>query len=271
MSSENLVLLSVENHIAKVTLNRPEKLNALSIDMFDALIKVGRQIAEDESIRCVILNANGPSFCSGLDLANFSPDPNAEMNKDLTIREFEDCNKWQKAVWVWHECPVPVIAVGQGVIYGGGLQIFSAADIKFVHPESTLCILEMRWGIIPDMGGTQLWPLSVRMDILKELCYTNRKFSANEAVDYGFATHLSQDPLADAMTLAEQIASKSPSAIVQAKYVLNKAPYLSEADGLMLESEAQQAIIRKENQMEAIFSQMQKRPASFSPFRRPTS
>ena len=108
---------------------------------------------------------------------------------------------------------------------------------------------------------------SVRDDIIRELTYTNRIFSGQEAVDYGFATHVSDNPLEDAMTLAQEVAGKSPSAIVKAKKVLNEAPYLNQEDGLMLESVEQEAIIKKKNQLEAVFSSMQKRAGNFESYR----
>jgi len=125
----------------------------------------------------------------------------------------------------------------------------------------------MKWGLIPDMAGTQLMYHSVRDDIIRELTYTNRVFSGSEAVSYGFATHISETPLEAAMQLATEIASKSPSAVVKAKKVLNAAPYLNRADGLLMESVEQDGIIKKKNQLEAVFSSMQKREGNFEDYR----
>lgn len=265
--SNNRVEIIRHGAIAEVVLNRPEKMNALDIAMFDAIIDAGKQVSKDKSVRAVILRGEGKGFCAGLDLANFSPDPDAEINQDLNPRSHGIANKWQAAAWVWRECPVPVIAAVHGIAYGGGLQIFSGADIKYVHPDTKLSIMEMKWGIIPDMGGTQLWRHNVREDIIKELTFTHRVFSGNEAVEYGFATFASDNPTDSAMTLARQIAAQSPSAIVKAKKLINASSYLSEADGLLMESKEQQDIIRKENQLEAVFSKMQKREANFKDYR----
>ncbi|MDA8693003.1 crotonase/enoyl-CoA hydratase family protein [Saprospiraceae bacterium] len=255
--------------IAEVVLNRPEKLNALDIAMFDAIIEAGNTVSQDKTVRVVILRGAGDAFCAGLDLANFSPDPNAEINQDLIPRSYGIANKWQAAAWVWRTCPVPVIAAVHGVAYGGGLQIFSGADIKYIHPDTRLSIMEMKWGIIPDMGGTQLWRHNVREDLLKELTFTNRVFSGEQAVEYGFGTFNSDDTVKSAMALATQIEAKSPSAIVKAKKLINAASYLSAEDGLSMESREQQDIIRKENQLEAVFSKMQKRVANFKDYREP--
>ncbi len=141
------------------------------------------------------------------------------------------------------------------------------ADIKYITADTKLSVMETKWGIIPDMAGTQLMRHSVRDDIIRELTYTHRIFSGEQAVEYGFATHLSENPLADALTLAKEIASKSPSAIVTAKKVLNQAPYLNVEEGLMLESVEQDKIIMKKNQMEAVFASMQKREGNFEDHR----
>ena len=255
--------------IAEVVLNRPEKLNALDIPMFDAIIDAGNTLSKDKTVRVVILRGAGDAFCAGLDLANFSPDPNAEINQNLIPRTHGIANKWQAAAWVWRECAVPVIAAIHGVAYGGGLQIFSGADIKYIHPDTKLSIMEMKWGIIPDMGGTQLWRHNVREDLIKELTYTHRVFNGVQAVDYGFGTFNSEDVIKSAMAMATQIEVKSPSAIVKAKKLINASSYLNTEDGLLMESQEQQDIIRQENQLEAVFSKMQKRVANFKDYRDP--
>jgi len=236
------VSIEIANHIAVVKLNRPDKMNALDPAMFDAIIAAGESIAKNPAVRCVVLTGEGRAFCAGLDLSNFSaaPDPN---QKPLAARTHGVANKFQKAPYIWRELPVPVIAAAHGVVFGGGLQILLGADIKYITADTKLSIMEMKWGLIPDMAGTQLMRHSVRDDIIRELTYTNRIFSGEEAVKYGFATHLSTDPLADAMKLATEIAGKSPTAVVLAKKVLNKAPYLDVEEGLILESVEQDKIM----------------------------
>ena len=260
------IKITVENHIADVRLNRPEKMNALDIEMFEAIVSTTKKLADDKSVRCVVLSGEGRGFCAGMDLANFTSDSEV-MTQPLKPRTHGLANFWQSAVWLWHELPIPVISAVHGVAYGGGLQIMAGTDIKFITPDTRLSIMEMKWGLIPDMGATQLWRHTVRQDIIKELTYTHRVFSGEEAVKYGFATHLSENPLEDAMKLANEIASKSPSAIVKSKKLLNEAPYLSAADGLILESVEQQQIMRTKNQMEAVFSSMQKRKGDFEDYR----
>ena len=263
-----MVKVTIKDHVAQVCLDRPEKMNALNIPMFNAIIDAADKVSQNANVRCVVLHGEGKAFCAGLDLENFNMNPNSEINSTpLPERTFGIANKWQQVAWAWRECPVPVIAAVHGVAYGGGLQIMSGADIKYVEADAKLSIMEMKWGLFPDMAGTQLWRHHVRQDILKELTYTNKVFTGIEAVEYGFATHVSETPFKDSLALANVIASKSPSAIVKAKKVLNNAPYLNPEDGLMMESVEQEEIIRKHNQIEAIFSSMQKRKGKFKDFR----
>lgn len=260
------VNIEIENHIATVTFNRPEKMNALDIEQFDAVIEAGEIVGNDPSVRVVVLRGEGRAFCAGLDISMMGGS-NEIMDTPLLPRTHGDANKWQQVVWVWRELPVPVIAAVHGVAFGGGLQIMLGADIKFITADTKLSIMEMKWGLIPDMAGTQLMYHTVRQDIIKELTYTNRVFSGQEAVEYGFATHLSEDPYLDALNLAKEIASKSPSAIVKAKKLLNAAPYYSAKDGLLLESKEQAEIIKSKNQIEAVYSSLQKRAGNFEDYR----
>ena len=252
--------------VAVVTFNRPEKMNALDAEQFKAIIEAGEEIDMNASVRAVVLRGEGKAFCAGLDVSNFGGD-NELMRVTLADRTHGDANIFQQVAWVWRNLQVPVIAAVHGYAFGGGLQIMLGADIKYIAPDTKLSIMEMKWGIIPDMAGTQLMYHNVRQDIIKELTFTHRIFSGTEAVDYGFATHVSDNPYEDALALAQEIASKSPDAIIKAKKVLNAAPYLSAEDGLMLESLEQDAVIKKKNQMEAIFASMQKRTGNFDDFR----
>ncbi len=260
------VKIDIQDHIATVSFNRPDKMNALDVEQFKAIIKAGEEVNANPNVRAVVLRGEGRAFCAGLDVSAMGGS-NELMDNSLLTRTHGLANTWQQAVWVWRDLQVPVIAAVQGYAYGGGLQIMLAADIKYITPDTKLSIMEMKWGIIPDMSGTQLMYHSVRQDIIKELTYTNRIFSGEEAVKYGFATHLSDDPHVDALSLAKEISEKSPSAIVKAKKLLNAAPYLSPEDGLMQESIEQQHILKKKNQLEAVYASLQKRKGEFDDYR----
>jgi enoyl-CoA hydratase/carnithine racemase len=182
----------------------------------------------------------------------------------LTARTHGNANDFQHVAMLWRKLAVPVIAAVHGVCFGGGLQIASGADIRVVAPDARLSVMEMKWGLIPDMGGYALWRGLVRDDILRELTYTNREFSGAEALALGFATYVDDNPHARAMAIAAEIASRNPDAMREAKALFNEFADMDEGAILMAESERQARVIRTPNQIEAVMSQMQKRAANFS-------
>ncbi len=267
MIIRNRISIDINDHIADVKMIRGDKMNAIDDDMFEALIEAGAVLANDGNVRCVVLSGEGRGFCAGLDLSMFKMPGDKEdslLGSKLTPRTHGIANKPQKAVWTWRELPVPVIAAVHGVAIGGGLHIMLGADIRYIHPETKCAIMEMKWGIIPDLSTSQIMIHSVREDIIRELYYTNRMFSGADAQKYGFATHTSHFPHTDAMAMAEIIASKNPEAIQGAKKLLNEAPYLNQADGLILESEIQDSIIGRPNQIQAVMAGMMKQKGEFT-------
>ncbi|HYB99491.1 MAG TPA: crotonase/enoyl-CoA hydratase family protein [Candidatus Limnocylindrales bacterium] len=260
------VTVTRRGHIADVRMNRPDKLNALDQDMFDALVETGRRISTDRSIRAVVLSGEGRAFCAGLDFASFmAMADDARPRRSLFDRdETSPANLAQLAGYVWKEVPVPVIAAVHGVAYGGGLQIAAGADIRIVHPEAKMSVRETYWGLIPDMSGTRTLRTVVRQDVLKELTYTAKIVSGTEAVALGLATRTAEDPLAEAFALAEEIAGKSPHAIRAAKQLLERAYLVTdEGEGLRLEEDVQRTLIGGPNQLEAVQANMQKRAPQF--------
>ncbi|MDG2449702.1 MAG: crotonase/enoyl-CoA hydratase family protein [Saprospiraceae bacterium] len=265
---QNRVTVTISNHIADVRLNRPDKMNALDQEMFNALVEAGEAVGSNPTVRCVVLSGEGRAFCAGMDTSNFNPNSKGGiLNEPIPSRTHGVANIFQKVAWIWREIPVPVIAAVHGVAIGGGLNIMSGADIKFITADTKLSIMELKWGMIPDMAGSQLWKHTVRDDIIRELTYTHRIFSGEDAVKYGFATHISESPYDDAMKIAREIAAKNPSAVIKAKKVINEAPYLNAADGLMMESIEQSEITGRKNQIEAVMAATQKRQAIFDDYR----
>ena len=250
----------VTDGIAQVILNRPDKMNALNKDLFEALIATGEAIKEDKSVRVVVISGAGKAFCAGLDMELMM----AVGETNLDERTHGLSNIFQQAAWIWHEVPVPVIAAVHGTCFGGGLQLMTGADMRYVHPETKLSIMEMKWGIVPDMAGTQLWSRFVREDIIRELTYTARIFNGDEAHQYGFVTRLTDTPLHDALATAQQIANKNPDAIRAAKKLISDQIQTNPEAGLLAESVAQTAIIKTPNQIEAVMANMQKRAPKFS-------
>jgi len=259
------VTITIENHIADVRLNRPDKMNALDPDMFQGIIAAGQELMETSSVRAIVLSGEGRSFCAGLDMQSMAGDGNASGGtaKSLTDRTQGNANDFQYVTTLWRELPIPVIAAVHGVCFGGGLQIASGADIRIATPDARMSIMEMKWGLIPDMGGFTIWRGNVRDDVLRELTYTNREFSGQEALDLGFTTYVDADPHARAMAMAAEIANRNPDAIQGAKSLMNQLADMDEDAILLAESVEQNRVIRKPNQLEAVMSQMQKRAANF--------
>jgi enoyl-CoA hydratase/carnithine racemase len=259
---EDRVRLEIQDGIADVRLHRPEKLNALDVPMFEALIATGRRLATETSVRAVVLSGEGRAFCAGLDFASVMGGPGPK--RDLLERSGEsDANFAQAAAWVWRELPMPVIAAVHGTAYGGGLQIALAADIRFVAPDAKLSVREVHWGLIPDMTATQTLRHLVGQDVAKELVYTARIVSGSDAVALGLATHVSDDPREAAFALAREIAARSPHAVRAAKALLDRTRDASEAEGLLIEEEIQRTVIGEPNQLEAVRANMEKREPKF--------
>jgi enoyl-CoA hydratase/carnithine racemase len=261
--NDRVSITLLEDGIADVRLIRADKMNALDPAMFEAIVAAIETLEHSKGLRAVILSGEGRAFCAGLDLASMASG-GASAGKDLMDRTHGDANIFQQVAWGWRTLPVPVIAAAHGVAFGGGFQIFSGADIRFIHPETRCSIMEMKWGLVPDMAGFPLWRGNVRDDVIRELTYTNREFSGAEAHILGFATYIADDPYAKALELAQAIAGKNPHAIRGAKRIANALGHASDGELLLAESREQKAVIRSANQLEAVAAGMQKRKPNFT-------
>ncbi|MCP4751155.1 MAG: crotonase/enoyl-CoA hydratase family protein [Proteobacteria bacterium] len=264
-----LVTISIENHIADVRLNRPEKLNALSMDMFAAIAAMLKRLSQENEVRVVVLSGEGKGFCAGLDTENFaSMGGGRDQSKDgQTLVERYDggiSNIAQHVAYGWKELPMPVVAAIHGACIGGGCQIALGADIRLATPDSKLSIREMHWGLIPDMSVSQTIRDVLPIDVAKELIYTARIISGEEAAKLNLVTRTCEKPYDEAMSLAEEIANKSPHATRAAKKLLNEAWHGDSASGLLMESALETGIIGKANNVEAIMSNFEKRKPNFN-------
>ena len=257
----NRVSITTSDHIAHVTLTRADKINALDSAMFDAIISAIAELAVQPDLRAVVVSGEGRGFCAGLDMASLQGD--AAPTK-LLKRTHGVTNRFQQVAWGWRTLPVPVIAAAHGVAIGGGLNILSGADIRIVHPDTRCSVMEMRWGLVPDMAGYPLWRGNVRDDVLRKLVYTDAEFSGTTAHELGFATEVAEDPLARAMLLAHEIVGKNPDAIRAAKRLSNALAHISDEELLLAESREQDDIIGQANQTEAVMAQMEGRAPRFS-------
>lgn len=274
------VTIDVSGGVADVRLNRPDKLNALDMAMFEELAEAGDKIAADRSVRAVVLSGEGRSFCAGLDMANFAAmldgmatgsardatggERLRRLLADIMEREpGKITNLGQQAVHVWHDLPQPVIAAVHGHALGGGLQIALGADIRIVAPDAKLSVLEIRWGLFPDMTGTAALVRLCGLDVAKELTFTGRMVSGTEAVALRLATRTADDPRAAALDLARQIAANSPDAVQTGKRLLNQAAEAGLAEQFLAESAALGALRGSPNQIEAVHAALESRAPVF--------
>jgi len=275
------VTVTIRDGVADVRLNRPDKMNALDDAMFRGLVEAGERLCDDKSVRAVVLSGEGRAFCAGLDMSSFgamadagsaqqrepeeagASGDGARPARGLFSRTSGPGNRGQQAAWVWQQVPVPVIAAVHGVAYGGGLQIALGADIRIVAPDARMSVMEIKWGLVPDMAGTQTLRHLVRLDVAKELAFTGRVLSGAEAAELGLATQLSDSPREAALEMAREIASKSPDAIRANKQLFNDTRQLGIEDGLKLEESLQGGLIASPNQVESVKANMQKRQPEF--------
>jgi enoyl-CoA hydratase/carnithine racemase len=264
---EDRIHLSITDGIADVRLNRPDKMNALDPAMFKAIADTAASLKHDSRVRAVVLSGTGRAFCAGLDVERIAALTRGESLlpfADLTKRTHGIANYVQHVVWAWRELAVPVIAAVHGVAFGGGLQLALGADLRYIAPGTRLGLIESNWGLVPDMAGTQLMRSLVREDIVRELTYTGRIFSADEALAYGFATRLVTDPIAEALATARDIAGRSPHAIRAAKRLLNQVVASGALTALTAETDEQRALIGSPNQVEAVRANLEKRSPRFT-------
>lgn len=262
-----LVTIDINNHVADVRLNRPEKMNAINQKMWLAISEAGTSLADNSEIRAIVLSGNGRAFCAGLDMESFQKmsGSGSERSSNIPISKPDALpgNLTQTAALLWKRLPVPVIAAIHGVAYGAGAQIALGPDIRFAAPDMRMSVLEIKWGLIPDVGITQTLRNLVSLDVAKELTFTGRILDGQAAKELGLVTHVSENPLEAAMELATEIASKSPDAIRSGKRLLEEAWHADERTGLELETKLQVKLIGSDNQVEAIRANFEKRAPDF--------
>jgi enoyl-CoA hydratase/carnithine racemase len=259
------VRVDIENSVATVLLNRADKHNAVDMAMFEALAEAGDSLKDSPSVRAVVLHGAGENFCAGIDISVFAgAGIGAVGDKLMDPRERSAANIFQSAAWVWQEVPVPVIAALQGVVFGAGLQIALGADIRYASPDVRMSIMEIKWGLIPDMAISSTARHILAADKFKELTFTGRILSGREADETGLVTYLNDDPLEAARSLAREIAARSPDAIRAAKRLINESWQGLAPTSMRREAELQMAVMGGANQLEAVAANMQKRAADFS-------
>ena len=268
---EDRIRVTIEAGVAEVRLVRADKMNALDPAMFDALRATGQRLIREPGLRAVVLSGEGRAFCAGLDFGRFEKMASAPGDGGMGIshemrlgsRTHGISNDAQYAVMVWRDVPVPVIAAVHGVAFGGGFQLALGADLRFVTPDCRMSVMEIKWGLVPDMGGALLMRDLARADVIRELTWSGRVFEGVEAQALGLATRVCADPRAEALALAREIAGRNPDAVRAGKRQLQLAESASPAEVLQAESDEQIRLLGSANQVEAVAANLQKRAPAF--------
>jgi enoyl-CoA hydratase/carnithine racemase len=265
----NAVLFEIIEGVADIRLNRPEKRNAVDGEIIDGLLTAIERIKNDKSIRVVVLSGEGKGFCAGLDMASFSDMVSGDLTTDSAASAYDDvnesgANRVQRLGWNWQELDIPVIAAIHGGAMGGGLNIALGADIRVVAPDAKLGFVEITFGLLPDMSATQSLRHIARLDRIKELIFTGRKFTGEQAYEYGLATMLSDTPREDALAMARTIATRNPDAVRAAKSLLNDSMSCTTREGLIAESNCSRNLMGTANQLEAIMSGFEGREPKYT-------
>ncbi|MET0249180.1 MAG: crotonase/enoyl-CoA hydratase family protein [Sphingobium sp.] len=257
---QDRVSVTVENGVADVRLSRPDKINAVDLPMFEGLCAAIDRIAADSSVRAVVLSGEGRGFCVGVDLDALADEP---ALLDLMPRTHGIANVFQYAAWGWRELPQPVIAAVHGFAFGAGFQIMLGADIRIAAPDAKLSLMEVRWGLCPDVAGIALLRGIVRDDIAREFTYTARQMDGEEAARVGIVTRTAASPRDEALALARSIAASSPHAVRASKRLFNMAAESDAAAILLAESEEQQLLLASVNHRETMAAAREKRARVF--------
>lgn len=255
--------IAIDGHVAQVTLNRPDKANALNMELFHALGETAARLADERSLRAVVLHGAGDNFCAGIDVDMFRRGDVIVDEQSMMPVEPSPANRFQRAAYAWRELPIPVICAITGVAFGGGLQIALGADLRYATADARLSIMEVKWGLIPDMAISATLRDILPVDRIKELAWSGRVVGGEEALQLGLVTALHEDPLGAAMRAATTLAAKSPDAIRAMKRLFNTAWQMPEAEALALEAELQLGLFGKQNQLEAVLANMEKRTPMF--------
>lgn len=240
------VEVEIEHPIASVWINRPDKLNGVDLAVLKGLVQAAESLKANRDIRGVVLAGRGKSFSAGLDFASVSKKP-VEIVRGFLPSPFTGQNLFQRACWIWRDLPVPVVAVVHGHCYGAGLQLACAADFRFTTPDARWSVLEAKWGLVPDMSGTQSLRSLVRDDVLRRLAMTGEEFSGEQAVEFGFATAAAAEPIKPARDLLDAILERSPDSVAGAKDLLNRTRYGTPRRAFGIERRIQLSMFRTAN------------------------
>jgi enoyl-CoA hydratase/carnithine racemase len=263
----NHVTCTVEDQVAHVALDRPDKLNGLTLDMLGDLAATARRLRGDRTLRAVVLSGNGPSFSAGLDFASVLAKPH-RIATAFAHRPWRGTNTFQEACWAWRRLPVPVVAAVRGHCFGGGLQLALAADFRLSTPDAQWSVLEVKWGLIPDMSGIRTLAELLGIDVAKRLTMTGDVVSGTEAQALGLVTEVHDDPYAGALALVERLRQRSPDSLAAAKRLFNGRWNSGPRATFARERSEQLRLLVNQNTTAARRAAMEKQPPVFAPRKR---
>ncbi len=260
-----LIKFELKNKIARITLNRPEKRNALTFEMLEELYRIGKNLKSINHLSAVVIKGSGKNFSSGIDINNFSllAGDRPFLQKLLSTAKGSSGNKMQLPCTIWQEIHAPVFAVLDGSVFGAGLQLALGADIRIASKNVQVSIMETKWGLIPDMGISLFLPQLMRYDQALNLTLRADLINASDAKKLGLITQVSNNPNDEVEKSLSDLSMKSPDAIKSVKKLYKCAWPSVGKDGLELEASLQRNLIGTANQMEAVLANFEKRKARF--------
>ena len=261
--------VAVDGHVARITLDRPDKLNAMNADFWNELPAAVRALDASGDIRAIVIDANGKHFTAGLDLGMFGtpPDPadvTARVQKAARFRH--NTALMQQTFSALEDCRVPVIAALHGGCIGGGVDLISACDLRYASRDAYLTVYEINVGLTADVGTFPRLCKLLPEGIVRELAYTGRRLPAREAQALGLVNRVYEDQqqmLEGVMEIAREIASKPPLAVYGCKRMITYARDHNTADGLDYIGVWNMSMLQPSEMAEAITARAQKRAPNY--------
>ena len=269
----NTLRFERDGHVGWLRLARPDKLNSFTIEMWRELRELGGELRGDDDLRALVVIGEGRAFSSGIDTSVFTEAGGADgalgADADAGTRHddpvVDSIMRTQDSFTWLEEVPFATIAAVRGYALGAGLQLALACDVRVVARNTLLGLLEFKYGIIPDLGGTQRLPRLVGVGKAKELIFTAQRIDADEAARIGLAEQLVDDDELEATAgaLATAIAGQPPLAVRAAKRAINASADVAIRDGLRVEAEGQRTCLRSDDMKEAIAAFVEQRPPQY--------
>ncbi len=260
-ASNDAVRTERNGHLFEIILNRPDKRNAINLDVLDGLAAAAQEAASLD-VRAIVLRGEGKAFSAGLDFG-MAMSGGFPLEPGMAEFRFQLTERIQRPLTMLENLDKPVIAALHGVCIGFGLEIALAADLRVTAPDTKLSLPETALGLVPDVGGTTRLLRTVGRSRAKDIIFTARDVEPEEALRIGLVDRISADPLATARELATTIAGNAPLAVGLAKRVIERSGDVDKRTSFDLEGMAQSVCLRSEDFMEGIQARMQKRTPDF--------